>query len=333
MTRRLGTYVTLLAVATTICLTGTIRAEDGDGGYAGAFLQVPVGARPTAMGGAYLGISDDGAGVLYNPAGIAVIRKPVFATSYRAMKLDRQLGYVTVLFPAKGYSTVGVHWLYAGVGDVEGRDSDGALTGNVLSMNNHVFSLLFAKRFVPLFSAGLKASYQHSQFAEMTAYCVSFDLGLMFYLDQLVNRERRDLMPVQDIRAGLVIKHMEAKYIWNNEDYLLRYTEGNQFGVEQEDKVPTVIGLGGSARFFERKLLVAADMRKNAEQDLAFHGGLEYTLIPEAALRGGYSDGRFTAGAGYLFKMGRHTLAVDYAFSTDRADEGSEHIFSFDLLW
>jgi len=50
-------------------------------------------------------------------------------------------------------------------------------------------------------------------------------------------------------------------------------------------------------------------------------------------LRGGYSDKRLVAGTGYLFQIGKNALSVDYAFSTDKADEGAEHIFSFDLLF
>ena len=333
MTRHYRFHITIIAAFMAVLLAGAAVAEDGDGGYAGAFFQIPIGARPTAMGGAYMAVSDDGAGVLYNPAGLSSIRRPIFGTSYRLMKLDRQVGYAALLFPAKGQSTIGASWLYAGAGDVEGRDNDGALTGNTFSMNNHAFSLLFAKRMIPLLSAGMKASYLHSLFAEMTAYSVAFDLGVMFYLDELVDRERRDLMPVQDIRVGLAVKHIESKYIWNNEDYQARYVESSRFGSEQQDKVPTEFGLGVSARFFERKLLAAADVRKNTEQGLAFHGGLEYMVRRDVAFRGGYCDGRFTAGTGYIFKMGDHALAIDYAFSTDRADEGSEHIFSLDLLW
>jgi hypothetical protein len=31
--------------------------------------------------------------------------------------------------------------------------------------------------------------------------------------------------------------------------------------------------------------------------------------------------------------LGNRLLGIDYAFSTDKADEGSEHIFSFDLMF
>ena len=78
-------------------LTVPAVAAEGDGGQAGAFLQVPIGARPTAMGGAYLAVSDDGAAPLFNPAGIALLRRPMFSSSYRFMQLDRSLGYASLL--------------------------------------------------------------------------------------------------------------------------------------------------------------------------------------------------------------------------------------------
>ena len=40
-----------------------------------------------------------------------------------------------------------------------------------------------------------------------------------------------------------------------------------------------------------------------------------------------------TGGTGFIFEIGDRTIAVDYAFSTDKVDEGSEHIFSFDFLF
>ncbi len=325
MIRRLIHCAVLLA----LLLGSSVIAEEGDGGYAGAFFQVPVGARPTAMGGAYLAISDDGAGPLFNPAGLADLKRPLFASSYRVLALDRSLGYVTVMFPARGESVIGVNWLYAGSGEVAERDSEGRDRGQTLSFNNHAFSVLFAKRFEDNLSVGIKASYLHATFAEMTAFSVSFDIGLILYINQFFSRETRDIWPVQDIRVGMTVKHFAAEYRWNNRNYI----GPSGLSSEQDDKVPVEYGLGGSARFFGRKLLIAGDILKNEKQDPFFHAGAEYLVVPEFALRGGFSDGRFTAGTGYLFNIGKHILAIDYAFSTDKVDEGSEHIFSFDLLF
>lgn len=318
-----------ISVILVVLFGSPLPAAEGNGGYAGAFFQIPVGARPTGLGGAYLAVSDDGAGPLFNPAGVANLKRPLLATSYRVLTLDRTLGYATLLFPARGRSAIGVSWLYTGSGDVTERNEDGDDLGTKLSFNHHAVAVVFAKSFEDYLSAGLKASYLHATFAEMTAFSVGLDLGLMLYINQFASRESRDLWPVQDIRLGLTVKHLAAKYRWNNRDYI----GPSGYSSEQDDKVPVEVGLGSSARFFERTLLVAVDVLKNEKQDPFFHAGAEYLIVPEFAVRGGFSDGRFTAGTGYVFNVGKRVLAIDYAFSTDKVDEGSEHIFSFDLLF
>ena len=70
----------------TILAVGAIGGE-GDGGYAGPWLQVPAGARPSAMGGAYLAVSDDGAAPLFNPAGLARLARPMVSSSTRRLSL------------------------------------------------------------------------------------------------------------------------------------------------------------------------------------------------------------------------------------------------------
>ncbi|MFH1688144.1 MAG: PorV/PorQ family protein [bacterium] len=326
----------LIATALILLLTAAVSsavAGDGDGGYAGSFLQMPIGARPAAMGGAYLAVSNDGAGVLYNPAGLTSLQRPMLATSYRLMKLDRKLGYATAMLPARGNSVIGLHWLYGGSGSVERRNYDGDALGDQISMNSHAFSIIFAKRFESAFSAGVKMNYLHSQFAEMSAYSVGIDFGVMFYLDHLFGREKVGLLPIDDAQVGITLNNLDATYNWNNEAYVHKHISGSGVGTEQADEIPMEFGLGLSGRLMQRKLLLATDLIKNAKQGAELHAGAEYFVKPEFAFRGGFSDGRLTAGTGYVFRIGSQTLAIDYAFSTDKADEGSEHIFSFDLLF
>lgn len=324
--------ITGILLVAALAFSSVVSAEDGDGGYAGAFMQVPIGARPTAMGGAYIAVSNDGAGILFNPAGVSSLTRPLVGSSYRFLQIDRKLGYVTALFPVRGQSVLGGSWLYAGSGSVISRDRDGDPTGLEISQNNHVFSILFAKRFEDYISVGMRASYLHSTFAEMTAYTIGVNVGAMLHIDQFFNRERRDQLFMQDMQVGLVIKHLGSRYIWSTED-IPASLGGGAFAYEQEDVIPVEVGLGVSGRLLKKRLLLAADGSKNAEQDLVFRGGAEFNLTDQFALRAGYGEERFTAGTGYIFTIGKKQLAIDYAFSTDRVDEGSEHIFSFDLLF
>lgn len=310
-----------------------VSAEDGDGGYAGSFLQIPVGARPAGMGGAYLALSDDGSAPLYNPAGPANIKKKLFTTSYRAMKLDRTLAYASILFPAKGDAIVGVNWLYAGYGSVEARNSVGQLLGHEVSFSTHDFGVLFAKRFEKYISVGLKVNYYHATFTEISSGSVGIDVGLMFYMDTFFDRGKRETMPVRNIQIGVTAKNIGSKFIWNNENYLTRYRGAGIPASEQEDDIPPEFGLGAAAKFFQQRLTLATDIIKDTKSAARLHAGAEFVHNRQAALRAGISDGRLTAGAGYVFSFGNQALAIDYAFSADKVNEGEEHIFSFDLLF
>ena len=330
--KRLNRIIRLLV--SILCFASlSVLAADGDGGYAGSFLQIPIGARPAGMGGAYLAVSDDGSGPLYNPAGPANLKKKIFTSSYRAMKLDRTLAYASIIFPAKGNSVVGVNWLYSGSGSVDARNSFGQLLGHTVSLNTHDFGVLFAKRFEKFVSAGLKLNYYHADFTEISAGSVGIDVGVMLYIDQLFDRERRDLMPVQNIQIGATVKNLGSRFIWNNENYMLRYRGAGVAASEQADNIPAEFGLGASARFFKQTVTLAADLLKDTKSNPQLHAGAEYLYLKKAALRAGVSDGSLTIGGGYLFKLTNQALAIDYAFSSDKAGEGAEHIFSFDLLF
>lgn len=315
-----------------LILAGGAMAAGGEGGYAAPWLQVPAGARPTAMGGAYLAISDDGAAPLFNPAGLARLKRPMFSSSYRAMKLGRKLGYVSAMFPVRGESTLGVHWLYAGSGSVEARDADGYTTGHDISLNAHSIQILFAKMLSSFLSAGVNLDYILVDMPELHSNSVGFDFGMMLYVEQFFDRERRESLPVQDLQIGLTARNFSKNFSFVSSNYNMKYTTSD-IGTEQQDKVPVEIGLGVSGRLLDRHLVLATDLRKNEKQNAEFHAGAEYFVTPEFMLRGGYSDKRLVAGTGYLFQIGKNALSVDYAFSTDKADEGAEHIFSFDLMF
>jgi hypothetical protein len=320
-----------LLCATVLPVSRSQAQSGGNGVGGGAFYQVPLGARATALGGAYRSIADDGAGPLYNPAGVCLLRKSLFGTSYRAMQLDRTLGYITALVPIRDEAVIGGNYLYSSSGKVAGRDSDGDLTGEEFSFTNHDFGIVFAKRFESYFAMGLRLSYVYARFVDMSAATVNVDVGVMLYINQLMGREEGALFPVQDIQVGLVFKHLDTKYKWNNEKYVLKNVSAYEVGNDQIDDVPMEVGIGASGKFLDEKLLLASDLAKNEGRSVILSVGAEYLLSPQLALRAGFGDKRVTAGTGYLFSLGARTLAIDYAFSTDKVDEGSEHMFSIDV--
>ncbi len=324
-------------VITTILLlmivnVGNVSAEDGDGGYAASYFQIPIGARPAAMGGAYIAVSNDGAAPLYNPAGMATLQKKILASSYRVMRLGRKLGYLSYVIPTRDKSALGVSWHYYNSGEVEGRDANGRLDGYTLGFTAHDWSILFAKRFEDYFSIGMRGGYIYNRFAEMSSFSIGIDIGAMFYFMRSYEFDYPDQRFLQDLQIGVVVRNLAGNLRWNSQEYNSKIS-GSPGGVEQEDKLPIEFGVGFSGRFINRNLLLSTDFIKNVEQNIRLHAGAEYFISPEFAIRTGFSDGRITAGTGYVFNIDKWVMAIDYAFATDKVNEGSEHIFSFDILF
>jgi hypothetical protein len=314
---------TAFLIAIFLLITFNAGAASEDGGYAGVFLKMAVDAKPAGMGGAYIAVSDDGAGQLHNPAGTQTIGETIFNSSYRSMKLGRKMGYVSLLLPTHLESALGFSWLYAGSGEVEERDRSGYALGSTISSNEHAFAISFAKRFVPFLGLGTKLNYYHKNIGDLKASSIGINVGAVLFVDSLFRYGYMEDRFITDINAGLVLNNVGAEYPWE--------TKGEELVATKTDEFPLVVGLGASCRVLDRKLLVALDAEKNFEQSALVRFGGEYTFRDDFLLRAGLNDGIISAGAGFKFSLEKLLLSVDYAFSADRAGAGEDHIFSLEL--
>jgi len=111
-----------------------LLAEEGYGGYAGAFLRMGLGARPKALGGAYTAVAEGSYAGYYNPGAFPRNNYKELTLSYSALSLDRNFNYVGLVIPITPRTgsgekplKAGVHlgWINAGVDNIDGRDSNG----------------------------------------------------------------------------------------------------------------------------------------------------------------------------------------------------------------
>ena len=70
---------TLLYTALLWAILGNIaaprNAHSGDSKYAGSFLDLGIGARALAIGGAFVAVADNGSAFYWNPAGLSLLRR------------------------------------------------------------------------------------------------------------------------------------------------------------------------------------------------------------------------------------------------------------------
>jgi hypothetical protein len=303
--------------------TSGLLAQDGNAGGTAAFLKFGFSARVIGMGGTYLAISDDATGMFYNPAGLAQLKWNSASASYRHMDFDRKFGYVAFGVQALEEATVAGGWIHASDGNFEGRDNEGAFTGEDLSYSDNVVALAFAKKFGDIFMFGAVGKYFISKVANITSNTVTFDVGGMAVLDKL-NFFQPDAF-FDLVRVGFVVENLGGTHRFNTGDYWAQFGE---VGVAQDEDLPLGIKGGVSALAFDSTALVSVDVRKIENLDLKFYAGAEYVFNRMFALRAGYADKRLAFGGGISKTFVYYRFKLDYAFAAPVDGEAPDHLFT-----
>jgi len=93
--------------------------------YAGSFLELGIGARGMAMGGAYVSVADDGSAFFWNPAGAStLLRTEVFgmyASLFKSLEKHFQIGFTKPLY---GAGAISINWIRLTVPQIGRYDSE-----------------------------------------------------------------------------------------------------------------------------------------------------------------------------------------------------------------
>jgi hypothetical protein len=324
-----------VTIAVVLAVFGTATAAwAGDaGGQPGAMLAWSVGARPVAMGGAYVAVAEGPSAFWWNPAGVSQGRQRGFEAALRTMSFDRQAGYLSVVLPfSKEEAAMCLSWVYAGVGDVYSYDIDG-YAGEKISDYSNAVALAFARRFSdkrsPLaLSIGVNLRYLQHNIAGIDAYSIGFDLGSQVRY-QLPRSSMADTLP-PEIRFGLSVSRVNQKYPWSTGEYWIGQGESN--GTDIDERFPILLRIGTAGIGWQRRVLVAFDLEVDEAEGAAWHLGVEGRPLPLIALRAGLNDGDIALGAGFEPTLSpRLRLVLDYAYAAQPDVIDAEHIFSIGL--
>jgi hypothetical protein len=88
-------------------ITYTMLYGSGNGGYAGSYLRMGLGARSIAMGNTGIAQPVNAYSAFYNPAAFAEVEDRIVGLSYSFLSLDRRFGYISFSMkvpPAGGFS-------------------------------------------------------------------------------------------------------------------------------------------------------------------------------------------------------------------------------------
>jgi hypothetical protein len=316
-----------LVVLSIVALAMAIRADsDGDGGQAGAFRDLEIGGRPSAMGGAFTAIAEGGVGYFYNPAGLAQTHDYTVGFAYRAMHLDRRLGYFSVGIPAREEARLSIDWLHAGTDPLDARDEQGnIILGEEISYSENLIGATFSKKFGTNVILGGKLFYAQNDVANISASTAGIDIGGLVKLDA----RKTFLNPVFPlVQFGAVVENIGANYRWATANYW--ESRGSDRGVVVDESFPTNFRVG-TALVSPYSHIFSADLEINTASMIKSHFGGEYTYKRALSLRAGLDDLHPTVGLGVFKKFDAFALWVDFSYLTDKADEGDDVLVSFDL--
>lgn len=151
------------------------------------FLNLPVGARAAAMGGAYSAISDEASAVYWNPAGLVQIPK-LSAVFMRAQYLDEiNYQYAAYAHRLSYDSVIAGSVLLTDIGSITHTDISGDSLGtDSFTPRDEVLTLSYSKAVLELsdkdmdVSIGVSAKYIKSQIVD-SAHSYAADVGVMTY--------------------------------------------------------------------------------------------------------------------------------------------------------
>lgn len=305
----------LLLVLVLISCHAVGFADEGKGGYAGAFLQLSLQARAAGMGGAFVGLSDDASAPLSNPAGSFQIRKRTLAATHRIMTLDRRLNWVAFLLPVREEAAVGLSWINVSVGELYERDDRGEL-GQEISDYENTISFNFSRRMSEKILLGLNIKYIQHNLVNLSAYGVGFDFGIL-------------VLPIQKLKLGFAVQNVGMRYSWASGGYWKKFSE---LGTSTEDEFPLDFKLGASWSEFENRLIGSVEVEKDIHQDPKFKLGAEYVLRFQddiaGMLRLGLNNGSPTFGIGLRQTISTLTFGLDYAYLSSEVGLDPDHMVS-----
>lgn len=305
-----------LAVPVAGAQSGTAAAE---------FLNVPVGARATAMGGAFGATASDGTALYWNPAGLATLTGQTATFEYAQWHVGSDFNFASVTSTTPlGTVAVGVTALTYPRMDVIREDvNNQEPTGETFSAGSYAVSLAYARRLTDRFAMGGTVKVVRETIAGSAANGVGFDIGTLFRT------------PLRGIRLGASVTNFGSKMKISGEDLNIPFDplpgqNGNNNAVPgriQTDAfdLPLTMRVGLAGEVYENagtRVTLAVDALSPSTAEQHLNVGAEVGLLGGLVqVRGGLqelfmeeSSRSFTAGAGLRYQFGQLDLAVDYAY-------------------
>ncbi len=231
-------------------------------GITSSVNQIPLFARPAALANAYIALSDDAYGVLYNPAGMALVAGPQASAAYQ-----NRYGFLDVM--AASYVNKATRNSGFGQAILYAADRDHALT-ELFFVSALAYRLNHLYHSLNQLSVGVSVKIAANRVKQMSpdspagsSFGAGLDMGLMWELSE-------------KIRYGLLLRDVPVVNKWKNSVTEEEYFEAHA----------ATLHMGGAFQAGYTTLLVAeGQIPLYDDQTWKMAGGIEQQLLRIFALR------------------------------------------------
>lgn len=283
------------------------------------FLKIGVGARGSALGGAYSSMVDDLSAVHWNAAGLADVKSMAGEFSYTQWLFGFSHNFAAAAMPLNENFVLAAHITSLSSDDISittVEKPEG--TGVEYQASDVAVGMSFAGYLTDQFSFGITAKFITNSFANMDASGVAFDVGTMYRTG------------IQGIKLGFSIHNLgtEQKYtgqglrtsnkindaLWAapiDAEYLSYY-----------HNLPIIFRAGISGEVYkddQHKVDAAFDFTTLSDTPEQFALGCEYTWNGMLSVRAGYrflqDQFGISGGVGFNYLTDQFHGIIDYSIS------------------
>lgn len=311
----------LAVITASALLPPRTAAQNPNLGTSGAqFLQIPVGARPAAMGGASVANVLDASAVFWNPAGIANVRSNDLHFSYTSWWAGIRLNHAAYVFSAEDIGSFGVAVSVLTMDDMEvTTELEPEGTGQIFDAQDLMLGASYARRLTDDFIVGISVKYVNQRIWNTTASGIAFDVGTQYAIG------------VGDLTLAMSMSNFGADMRYDGDDLDVRYDADPDLAFNrstpsrlyaEEYPLPLHFQVGVSmtvVRTEDLAALVALDVTHPNDNNERVNVGAEVRMFDQLFLRGGYRFGydteRTTLGIGFAAPVGGTRVSFDYAYA------------------
>lgn len=333
--------VLMIAAAVALCGNAFAQSSAGTSGAnftkvgsdGGLVLKMPIGARATAMGGAFTGLANDLTAIYWNPAGVAALRDQDVDFEYAQAFGGITYDFIAASLPISSQYNLAASAMFLNFGNIPVTTilaQDG--TGATFTASDLVLGLTFAGNLTDKFSFGLSGKYIRTGFYTLAASGLAFDVGTLYKTD------------FNGMTFGMDISNLGSQQQYSGQALILplTYTDPqsgnqlpssnypsvnatlptNQFSLPLLFRAGIAMDVLQASGVKDQKLNLAADFVTFSDNPENVMVGAEYWWQDFVALRAGYTflndEYNFSAGVGLKYETGTFEGTINYAYNNTK---------------